>query len=538
MTKKTPAAARTVWPVLPVSDMADQVHGIEADADLIASVRSNGIEEPLFVAVTARGMFRVVDGLRRLAAAVAVQLTEVPVTYRPMIRVDHLTRHPDNVRADLRITRAFRASVREHIEVPLSITRTGGAMRVVDGHRRLAAAIAEKVTHVPYEYVDRDDAAQFLTMVSTATHREALTTGEEAAALFSAERHGATVKQLATASGRTQGEARTLARIGGSAAVAAVTQASDYEWTLDELAELAELDATAPEAAARVRDAVKANPNHSHHWTIRNETTRVATGQRAQEHRTRLQKDGAAIRTVAELSEKATPVRRLSGVTDHSGCQGDVWVLETGDPEYTRYCTSPALYGHQVAPTAGRPSSSERKAVITGNQHWDTAQTLRREWLTGIIGRKRQPKALTDQFLTIATRVMLGASSVIASKLCGDKTSATLADLLGVPKETGKDRRKLAERATGSRKAAHLFATVAAAFEEYMPRTTWRVDSQYADGSQYGHGGTRTQARLYLGWLTELGYEPTAIESAVMADEMYRPGIEAAADEDETGAAE
>jgi hypothetical protein len=70
---------------------------------------------------------------------------------RPVIAVALLAGHPGNVRRDLRLTPEFLASVAASgILVPLRVTPAGdGRYRVIDGHRRLAAALRAGLTEVP-----------------------------------------------------------------------------------------------------------------------------------------------------------------------------------------------------------------------------------------------------------------------------------------------------------------------------------------------------------------------------------------------------
>lgn len=70
---------------------------------------------------------------------------------RPVAAVALLAAHPGNVRRDLRLTPEFLASVTAvGILVPLRVTPTDdGGYRVIDGHRRLAAAIKTGRAEVP-----------------------------------------------------------------------------------------------------------------------------------------------------------------------------------------------------------------------------------------------------------------------------------------------------------------------------------------------------------------------------------------------------
>jgi ParB family transcriptional regulator, chromosome partitioning protein len=115
-----------------------------------------------------------------------------------MISVGQLTAHPGNVRQDLDLTPEFLASVAEMgVRMPLLITRDkAGGLRVLEGHRRLAAALKAGLAEVPCVLDPGracDEAGQFLDMLvaNSGGYRKNLTPVEEAAALFAAHEAGA-----------------------------------------------------------------------------------------------------------------------------------------------------------------------------------------------------------------------------------------------------------------------------------------------------------------------------------------------------------
>ncbi len=126
-----------------------------------------------------------------------------------MIAVDRLVAHPRNVRADLELTAEFCASVAENgVRVPLLITAdSDDGYRVIEGHRRLMAAVKAGLEQVPYD-LDRgraaDEAGQYLDMVTanSAAYRKNFTPLEEATALFAAHEAGATRTRIRKATGR------------------------------------------------------------------------------------------------------------------------------------------------------------------------------------------------------------------------------------------------------------------------------------------------------------------------------------------------
>ncbi|WP_051801811.1 ParB N-terminal domain-containing protein [Streptomyces sp. NRRL F-525] len=528
-TRKTTKAARTtkapavtVWPTLPVADLMANAAApsLSAEDPLTEAVTAKGVTEPLYIATLGDGTYRVVDGLRRLAAAHAAGLETVPVTYRPVIRVDALTKHPHNVRRDLRMTKEFRASIRENgVRTAVLVRRNGAALEVVDGHRRLLGAIAEGLTHIPYTYDEVTDADAYVDMVTTAVHRESLTDVEQASALFQASELGASPRQLAAAAGRTQKDVKLFLKVGGSKKAKA---AAASNLTLADVARLVDLEAAAPDLAEQVEAAMAKNPGGSHAWRITDALNTVERRQEAAAHRAQLEKEGAQFRTTGELSDRATPVHQIKGMTynkgEHATCKGDVWVLETPDSyDYTRYCTNAVLHGHELKGEATKITTGERKRIIAGNSHWDASVTVRQEWLAEFLGRKSHPRATADIMLRIATEAALGADSVVQARQSHPRRDKILGQLLGMTEQQA-NCASITKRGANVRRApALLFAAVAACYEVHAPRSAWRTDGDHA------RAGVRRDTTRYLTWLQELGYQPTPIETAVITGTAYDP---------------
>jgi ParB family chromosome partitioning protein len=131
-----------------------------------------------------------------------------PPAGRAMIAIELLTAHPGNVRRDVSLDPEFLSSIAElGILTPLRITTDGGGgYRVIEGHRRLAAAEQLGLTEVPCDLAaerEGDEAGQFLDMYATNHHRKGLTALEEADALFAASATGASRTRIRKATGST-----------------------------------------------------------------------------------------------------------------------------------------------------------------------------------------------------------------------------------------------------------------------------------------------------------------------------------------------
>ena len=111
-----------------------------------------------------------------------------------MIAVALLAAHPGNVRRDLDLTPDFLASIAANgVLVPLRITADAdGVYRVIDGHRRLAAAIRVGLTEVPADLAGagRRRARAVPGHVDRAPAAQSAHPMEEADALFAAESRG------------------------------------------------------------------------------------------------------------------------------------------------------------------------------------------------------------------------------------------------------------------------------------------------------------------------------------------------------------
>ncbi|MEU8887335.1 ParB N-terminal domain-containing protein [Streptomyces sp. NPDC048442] len=541
---KTQAGVQTApapWPTSTVAELAahpGNVRDIEAPDDLLADVKANGVQEPLYVVRTHGDVPQVVDGFQRLAAAVAAGLESVPVTPRPVIRIDALSPHPQNAREDLDINGPFVESLRvEGCRIPVKIQRLeGGVLQINDGNRRFYGSKDAGLTYLPYEWEDddRDAAGQFLDMITTAQHRKSLSSSEMNQAMFSAAEAGAQVGRIAKAAGVRQKDVKTLVKVRSDEKLsAAVIGASSYEWTFEHLAALSEFadDAealTAITEAAADDDADEGDVD----WAIAIERTKRDKRTKAEAHRTELEAAGQRIRDAEELSERAMAVWRLRGIRaeEHAECKGQVWVFdETRGDRYEPYCTAPGLYGHTVpeggSGNGGTKTDAQREteraaraAVKKGNIDWDAAETVRRTWITDLIKRRNLPKNTVNALVGHVNEALLSGTWGICDDLNKEPTTEILASFLGLSTQQASNRSRFAEHvAKDPRRAPQLqFAAVAAVREKCANRSAWRTDEQRAPW-------TRQPTARWFKVLESLGYPLTPIEQSVVDDEPYDP---------------
>jgi ParB family transcriptional regulator, chromosome partitioning protein len=173
---------------------------------------------------------------------------EVSVQPPSTIAITLLSTHPGNVRDDLDLSAEFCASVAETgVRIPLLVTpHPGGGYQVIEGHRRLGAALKAGLAEVPVVLDPArsgDEAGQYVDMVvaNSSGYRKNFTPLEEAAALFAAHEAGASRTRLRKATGRKAEQIKTALAAGRIAdSIREQAGSSAGQLTLDNLALLAE----------------------------------------------------------------------------------------------------------------------------------------------------------------------------------------------------------------------------------------------------------------------------------------------------------
>jgi hypothetical protein len=496
---------------------------------------------------------------------------------RPMIPVALLTAHPGNVRDDKQADRQFCESVAAAgLITPLEITTSPDhdGYVVVDGNIRLDAAIKAGLDAVPYVFSPgtADSAGQqYLHMLISSRFRRDLSVHEEAAALFSASEAGMTRKEIRETTGLKAPEIRAGITAGRmSLKTRELTQAADYEWTLEDLALLAPFEDDS-DAMDRIMQAVGYGQPLA--YIVQKLTDERERRARRDKLVADLEKQGVTV--LDEPPSGAVSVTMLradsgfpddddpaqdSGATSgdgdsadqdqeldpvaHAACPGAVAVLRSWQEEPSWYCLDPARYGHaskwQVhtlptpeddpdgAPDTGpsddnsRVPDPGRKLVIEGNKAWVAAGTVRQRWLAEFLTRKSPPSGtgmLVAQFVT--TQILTMPQPL--RQALGHIRNHEMYQTVGGPSADA------AASAAQPRLWMLALTPIAAAYEDQMTgtgeqRSTWRTD-RYAPCP-------RADAGVWLGFLAQAGYALSPIEQAVADGVPYHGDAPDAGDND------
>jgi ParB family transcriptional regulator, chromosome partitioning protein len=456
-------------------------------------------------------------------------------TGRPVIATALLAAHPGNVRADLDLTEEFLASVRElGILTPLRVTPAGdGGYRVIEGHRRLAAAIHVGLGEMPCDLVaerEGDEAGQYLDMYAANHHRKDLTALEEMDALFAASAAGASKTRIrkATGLGREQVSAALAAgRLTEAARDAA--QGLGYELTLDQLALLAEFDGD-PDAVDMIINALSAGRSGEHAAErIRRQRADAAAHDQLVEQ---LAADGYAVTGSLPLQATLLSLLQHDGAVmepeAHTGCPGRGVYFHSWAPlEPVHYCADREAYGHParfqasalslgdggaspeaagISPAgAGQsgPPDPARRLVIEGNQAWTACCTVRQRWVKDkLLARRSAPK----EAMPFIAAQLVGRPGPVRDRLAHATAGPMFHQLTGGAFKA----EQIASWPAGRLPLVPLAAIITAHEEQAegpTGRATWRTDRQRAYW--------REDSGAYLRFLAIIGYELSAIEQAV-----------------------
>ena len=161
---------------------------------------------------------------------------------------------------------------------------------------------------------------------------------------------------------------------------------------------------------------------------------------------------------------------------------------------YGSQTTQPVPAEPVDAEAAQEAARKQRRTVIANNKAWDSAEAVRRRWLTAYLARKTPEKG-TAAFL--AGEVVRGSHEL---RRAMEGSAALLCELLARKKRA--DLPALAAQATDARAQVLGLAVVLAALEESVTRESWRTPAE--------------AAKRYFTFLAEHGYQLSDVEALVL----------------------
>ena len=426
-----------------------------------------------------------------------------------------------NVRSDLRLNKAFLASIRDHgVLVPITATRDADGLRVRTGHRRVAAAVALELSAIPVVVVARgdDEAARIIEQMAENDHRTEVTAGERIAATNQLALLGVSAAQIAKKMHRPRKEVDAALAVGDSefgVQVATTHTLQVAAWTM-------EFDGD-DNAVRMILDAAKrGGEGAARHVVERARQDRDRKAAVAEVAAT-LRDDNPGVVVLDDRpaydNDTAATIDRLTGVgpKNHQTCPHRALLVQrsyrdTGANamlasngiavEVSEWCLDWKTAGHthqylSATKAPGKASSSdkaatakaeaeaasaERRRVIAGNRDWEAASVVRKEWVSGLLARKTLPKDAVTVIAQAAHVTSLAFGYTERKTTYAAPVDATRA-LLGLALTT---------------------------LEAATDRKDWRNHKQAKDG-------TRVLLTALIAW----GYTPAPVEEAAAGIKAY-----------------
>lgn len=409
-----------------------------------------------------------------------------------------------------------------------------GVVHITEGQRRTLAAAQAKATLPVYLAADAEavEADRILAQLAENDHRAGVGTADRVSAYEQLALLGVSPAQIAKRTRRDRTEVDAALAVAKSEHVREHLQTQ--ELTITQAAILAEF-ADDTDATERLEAVAAEEPDMLDHeaQALRDERARDAIVAEATE---RLIGEGFTPLTetydytkdasIDGLSRKGVTERERLSIQDEDvrACEGlrvrvrAVRTYKDGEPPL-RADVDYVIVGYRThgfmdrygssASTAGPMSEqekAERKTVIENNKAWDSAETVRRDWLREFAGRKSAPKGAAE---FIARHLL--ASIYDLHKQISDKHAALICDVLAIPetKTTGWHSRSadlreyLAKPNLAPGRATHLtLIMILVSIESGTGRHTWRQ----ASSGDTGPSGD------YLNALQGWGYTLSPVE--------------------------
>lgn len=397
----------------------------EPDDELISSVKSIGVQDPISVRPLPGGKYGAFKGWRRTQAAQIANATAAE---------------------DKREVRTVKAFVRPDLVGRDAWTRF---LSLVENEQREGMTARDKVKSVELALVGMDEVEQ---------------------------------KQAAAALGVGRG-ALKYARKAQKLDDAALRRASAGGMDLEQTAQLAEVH-DFPRAETRLQAALRKDHAQGKggrgHWDQEfalilaeqadSKALEAARGKLKEAKIPLLRQPDAygwgEKDTARPLSELTTPLGNPLTEDNHSGCPGHSARLD-GEHQPVWHCSDPKAHGHKVRPEAKKAKkplsekeSAERRKVIAGNRAWRAARTPRQTYITALV----RGRTLPEEARLFALRVLFEVPPFYA-RWADKRELKDLARFLGAKAPESTNPFDLVAGMPKNREGNALFALAAAACE-------------------------------------------------------------------------
>lgn len=446
-----------------------------------------------------------------------------------------------NIRTISKPDPALVASIRQFgvLEPVVCRRDDNGTITVRMGQRRILAAREAGTVTVPAYIVTGDETTttRLLEQFAENEHRADLTQAERAAVFQQLQFEGLSIPQIAKQTGVKRTTVEAGIKVADSEIAGKV--ATNRAVTLDQAAAMIEFEDD-PRALANLVATAEQNPEQFAH-ELQRQRDRIAREEAIATERARLVDAGYTVldqqpyhddKTIVSIEDLATADG--SDITpDHLTEIGDDKLAHVGHGygglQTTLYVRNFKTHGFKRAGNGVQiggmtdEQKAERRELIAKNKAWDSAEVVRREWLTTLLSRKTLPKDATA-FITVG--LTLHRRDVASAMNGGNRLAATF---LGLEPQLNEWQPSPVDGyAEQSGKAGHVaLAVILAGMEAAIGRHTWRQPT-----------GT---ASRYLAQIEAWGYPLSEVEQIVTAAKVT-PGDEFDADpegdDEEAGDAE
>jgi ParB family chromosome partitioning protein len=465
-----------------------------------------------------------------------------------------------NARLNPRLKKSLVDSVRERgvKQAIVAYRDDNDALVVLLGQRRALAAVQAERPLVPVMVVPRpDERDRLFDQVTENDHREALTVAERVAAYEQLALCGVSASEIAKGMATSRPEVDSALKVARSKLARAATERWEF-LTLDQAAAVAEFEDDAEAVKQLVVAAQKGGFDH-HVQRLRDARAEAVAKAEAADALaaagiTVVERPAWDSKQVKRLRELQHGEEQLTAA-DHASCPGhaayldnewiypdesddaeDPWMDDTDEddtdsgggagneqerpapyrawvPEYV--CTDFAAHGHaprlspresgsgpmtvaEMGDDEREQARAQRRDVIQSNKDWDSAETVRRQWLRTFLARKSAPNTAAAFIAGSLART----DHAVTRALTGGNRLAH--DLLGLPDQAPTLGRRapamveLVGKANDARAQMIALGLVLAAYEEATNRNCWRSVSD--------------DTTRYLRYLEANGYELSTVE--------------------------